>query len=213
MYIRQGPRRFSTRALSDPSFRATLRRASTHGKTLDEQLQEEATAEVIALEERLAVVDGEREQLLCELETMKSIVKQSYDNCSKGKKKKGKRLIYQLSCKRCNQHRDFIGTTHKDLETTVSKHIDGVIQELDLKGKADNNGHLENWSPDFAAHFSKHLRDLLHKSQISRKVVHKFCRENVKVEVLRRQDGAELMWMDDSVHTKMDEEFLEMLSR
>ncbi|KAL9187564.1 hypothetical protein ACHAXT_001667 [Thalassiosira profunda] len=196
---RHGSRRFSAHALLDPSFEETLRRAAASG-SIEEQIKEEAAAEVIALEERLATMDGEREQLMCELETMKAILQETSQ--SKGKKKKGKRLVYQLSCRKCN-NLHFVGTTRKGLDKTMERHVNAVVKEVKSKGSAaDHSDQLENWSPDFAAHFAKHInggsKRFLLKRQASDKEVRRFCQENVKVEVLRRQDGAELMWEEES---------------
>ena len=53
----------------------------------------------------------------------------------------------------------------------------------------------ESWHAEFAAHFAKHCKKGPFKS-VSKKEVIDFCRQNVKVEVLKRSDGAELYWED-----------------
>ena len=47
----------------------------------------------------------------------------------------------------------------------------------------------EAWSGEFAAHFAKHCKPTIKFKAVSEKDVIKFCRENIKVEVLKRGDG------------------------
>ena len=87
-----------------------------------------------------------------------------------------------------------------DLKTTIGKHIDRVV-ETTKKGKAkpgdandEKDGKREKWSEEFCAHFAKHCQSKFPGKSKSEKDVIKFCRANIKCEVLRRHDGAELMW-------------------
>ena len=57
----------------------------------------------------------------------------------------------------------------------------------------------EAWSAEFAQHFARHVKPSLPRIKgVSEKEVIAFCQQNVKVEVLRRSDGAELKlyWED-----------------
>ena len=211
-------RRFSTRALSNPSLRAQLKRASMSGD-MNEQMKETAKVELMALEEALKEMDGERGDLLKELEMMKAILA-----AANGEKqgKKTERLVYQLSCKKCNQHMNFVGTTHTDLKTTMERHFDLVVKAAKSSNKdktftykrkssggsacsdtstGSSGGKKESWAEEFANHFAKHATKRRVSSgvfkSVSEKDIIKFCRENVKVEVLRRGDGAELMWEEE----------------
>jgi len=207
-------RRFSTRAISNPALLAQLKRASMSGD-MNEQMKETAKVELMALEEALKEMDGERGDLLKELEMMKAIL-----TAASGEKqgKKTERLVYQLSCKKCNQHMNFVGTTHTDLKTTMERHFDLVVKagksSKTYKRKSSggsacsetstgsgSGGKKESWSEEFANHFAKHATKRRVSSgvfkSVSEKDIIKFCRENVKVEVLRRGDGAELMWEEE----------------
>lgn len=219
-------RRFSTRASMDSSFSATLKRASTKGNITD-QVREEAKIEMMALEEQLAMMDKDKAELLQELATMKAIlasVDEDKDQ-KKKKKKKRERLVYQLSCRKCNKQMNFVGTTTHDLRTTMERHFDQVVKvattsnnkkisssfskgdnkkkkaenkEGDDDGEVTNNNNKkEAWSAEFAQHFAKHVKPSLPRiKSVSPKEVILFCQQNVKVEVLRRSDGAELYWED-----------------
>jgi len=211
-------RRFSTRAISNPALLAQLKRASMSGD-MNEQMKETAKVELMALEEALKEMDGERGDLLKELEMMKAILA-----AANGEKqgKKTERLVYQLSCKKCSQHMNFVGTTHTDLKTTMERHFDLVIKAAksnkdktftykrkssggsacsDTSTGSGSGGKKESWSEEFANHFAKHATKRRVSSgvfkSVSEKDIIKFCRENVKVEVLRRGDGAELMWEEE----------------
>ena len=207
-------RRFSTRAISNPALLAQLKRASMSGD-MNEQMKETAKVELMALEEALKEMDGERGDLLKELEMMKAILA-----AANGEKqgKKTERLVYQLSCKKCNQHMNFVGTTHTDLKTTMERHFDLVVKAAksnktykrkssggsacsDASTGSGSGGKKESWSEEFANHFAKHATKRRVSSgvfkSVSEKDIIKFCRENVKVEVLRRGDGAELMWEEE----------------
>lgn len=99
-----GARQFTRRASVDPTFASALKRAKTKGN-MEDQLREETKIEVAALEERLAVIDGEKGELIAELQAMKNLLKSTAPS-GKGKKKKKNRdrLVYQLSCKKCNKN-------------------------------------------------------------------------------------------------------------
>ena len=211
----KGRRRLSLCAAGDPKFSAQLRRASMSGD-INEQMREEAKIEMKALEERLKDMDGEKAELLKELATMKAILA-----AADGEKpdKKTERLVYQLSCKKCNKHMNFVGTTHTDLKSTMQRHFERVVEvacknpsksSSSSGGKRKSNGseegeevsddksqksQRESWHEEFALHFAKHCKKGPFKS-VSKKEVIDFCRQNVKVEVLKRSDGAELYWED-----------------
>lgn len=202
---RGSSRRFSTRA-SCSSFSNQLRRQSTMGLSLEKQMREEAELEVQALEERLAEIDGEKGDLLRELDAMRAILQNTSEDDDSVGKKKEERLVYQLSCRKCNKHPNFIGTTVDDIKTTVDRHICRVIEAVNEGKKKsspskrqdnvvalENSGKIENWSEVFAQHFAKHCKPSMFKS-VSDKDVKRFCKANVKIEVLRRSDGTDLMW-------------------
>jgi hypothetical protein len=46
----------------------------------------------------------------------------------------------------------------------------------------------------FAEHFAKHMKPIIGFKSVTEKEIRKFCRANIKIEVLRRQDGTDLMW-------------------
>mmetsp|Transcript_30490 Transcript_30490/g.52021 ORF Transcript_30490/g.52021 Transcript_30490/m.52021 type:complete len:170 (+) Transcript_30490:1400-1909(+) len=163
------------------------------------QMREEAKLEMMALEELLAMMDGEKGELLAELEAMKEILAATEENSGK---KKTERLVYQLSCKKCNKHGSFVGTTDVSLKSALDKHFNRVVEEAKKKkGKKENtNGgdkvkKGEAWHEEFAQHFAKHTKKRFGK--VSEKDIIKFCQRNVKIEVLRRGDGAALMWEED----------------
>jgi len=190
----KGSRRFSTRASIDPSFRLGLQRAATKGD-INDQMREEAKLEMAALEEQLAMMDGEKGELLAELEAMKAILAATE---VKSSKKKSERLVYQLSCKKCNKHGSFVGATDQGLKTMLDQHFEKVVAEAKKKKKSENVEKAkkgEAWHGEFAQHFAKHTKKKFGKT--SEKDIIKFCRQNVKVEVLRRGDGAALMWEED----------------
>jgi hypothetical protein len=181
-----------------------LQRQSTMGLTLEKQMREEAELEVQALEARLVEIDGEKGDLLRELEAMKTILQNTSDDDSVGKKKV-ERLVYQLSCKKCNKHPNFIGTTEDDIITTIDGHICRVIDAV-KEGKSKSSPSkrkdevddikIENWSDAFAHHFAKHCKSSVFKS-VSDQNVKKFCIANVKIKVLRISDGTDLMWEEN----------------
>ena len=175
-------------------------------------MREEAKIEMMALEEQLALMDKDKADLLSELAAMKAILQATEDDKSKKKKKK-ERLVYQLSCRKCNKQMNFVGTTEHDLKTTMKKHFDEVVKatkkpskrrtidSLGSGGDHDNDDKSvehkkEAWHAVFAEHFAKHCRPRIGFKSVSERDVIKFCREHVKVEVLRRSDGAELYWED-----------------
>ena len=198
-------RRFTSFAARDPSFSNQLKRASQCGD-VNEQMKETAKIEMKALEALLKDMDGEKAELLKELATMKAILA-----AAAGEKpgKKTERLVYQLSCKKCNQHMNFVGTTHTDLKTTMQRHFDQVVkaakstkskkksdESVDSADDKSQQSKKEAWHEEFALHFAKHCKPKVFKS-VSEKEVIAFCQQNVKVEVLRRSDGAELYWEDE----------------
>lgn len=201
-------RRFSTRASVSSNYStrfSTISRQSSNGLSLEKQMREEAELEVKALEERLAEIDGEKGDLMKELEAMKSILANTSDDDSVGKKTV-ERLVYQLSCRKCpSMSHSWIGTTHDDIKETIDGHICRVVEEYaDGKGKSksspsksstnSSDGKVENWSKPFAEHFSRHCRPKIGFKSVTEKEIRKFCRANIKIEVLRRQDGTDLMW-------------------
>ncbi|KAL7449334.1 hypothetical protein ACHAWC_002355 [Mediolabrus comicus] len=199
-------RRFSTRASVSSNYStrfSTISRQSSNGLSLEKQMREEAELEVKALEERLAEIDGEKGELIKELEAMKSILANTSDDDSVGKKTV-ERLVYQLSCRKCNKHGSWIGTTHDDIKETIDGHICRVVEEYaDGKGKSksspskgstNSSGKIENWSKPFAEHFARHCKPKIGFKSVTEKEIRKFCRANIKIEVLRRQDGTDLMW-------------------
>ena len=192
-------RRFSRMSLSsqNPRMSASLQRASQMGLGLDEQMKEEAKLEMLALEDRLKDIGGEKADLLAEIATMKALIA-----AAEGKPagKKTERLVYQLSCKKCNKLSSCVGTTHDDIKTTMKRHFDQVYEATkgkkgDLPKPSDND--KLNWSIDFTTHFAKHCKPAIKFKSVSKKDVVTFCRQNVKVEVLKRSDGAELYWEDE----------------
>ena len=204
----KGKRRLSLCASVDPSFSAALRRASMSGD-VNEQMKAEAKIEMLALETRLKGMDSEKSELLKELATMKAIIAAA-DGVKPGKKTE--RLVYQLSCRKCNKHMNFVGTTHDSIKTTMTRHFDEVYEATQNKDllKAESrrggssvksNGSTSkgpgNWNAEFAAHFAKHCKPAIRFKAITKKDVITFCRQNVKVEVLKRSDGAELYWEDE----------------
>ena len=111
--------------------------------------------------------------------------------------------MYPLYCQ------GFVGTTDNDIQVTVMRHIDSVVEEVtkmamrDKNREADSeeqkNNKAEAWSQEFAQHFAKHCKPKgakakLLRKQVSKEDVVKICQQTVKVEVLRRHDGAELYW-------------------
>ena len=115
-----------------------------------------------ALEAALKDMDGERSELLKELETMKALIAAAI-----GEKpgKKVERLVYQLSCRKCNKHKNFVGTTHSDLPQTMKRHFKAVYEATKSKRKSDDSVDSaessksksnEAWSGEFAVHFAKH---------------------------------------------------------
>ena len=153
-----------------------------------------------ALEAALKDMDGERSELLKELETMKALIA-----AANGEKpgKKVERLVYQLSCRKCNKHKNFVGTTHTDLPQTTKRHFKAVYEATKSKRKSDDSVDSaessksksnEAWSGEFAVHFAKHCKPTLKLKAVSEKDVIKFCRENIKVEVLKRGDGGKSLY-------------------
>ncbi len=103
------------------------------------------------------------------------------------------------------KHGSWIGTTHDDIKETIDGHICRVVQEYaDGKGKSKSSpsksstnsseGKVENWSKPFAEHFARHCKPKIGFKSVTEKEIRKFCRANIKIEVLRRQDGTDLMW-------------------
>ena len=104
---------------------------------------------------------------------------------------------------------NFVGTTHTDLKTTMQRHFDQVVkatkstkskkksdESVDSADDKSQQSKKEAWHEEFALHFAKHCKPKVFKS-VSEKEVIAFCQQNVKVEVLRRSDGAELYWEDE----------------
>ena len=214
---RRGSRRLSFQASIDPAFSAQLKRAShSSSGDLNKQMREEAKINMAALEERLKDIAGERSELLNELDTMKALLA-----AADGEKKSGKvteRLVYQLSCKKCNKLSCCVGKTDDDLKTTMKRHVNEVYEYMQSgkknklddskKNKSDGGGSPKSsdsntsrgttgcWNAQFAAHFAKHCKPAIKFKSVSKKEVIRFCRQYVKVEVLKRGDGAELYWED-----------------
>ena len=222
---RRGSRRLSFQASIDPAFSAQLKRAShSSSGDLNKQMREEAKINMAALEERLKDIAGERSELLNELDTMKALLA-----AADGEKKSGKvteRLVYQLSCKKCNKLSCCVGKTDDDLKTTMKRHVNEVYEYMQSgkknksddskknksdgggKNKSDGGGSPKSsdsntsrgktgcWNAQFAAHFAKHCKPAIKFKSVSKKEVIRFCRQYVKVEVLKRSDGAELYWED-----------------
>ena len=211
---RKGSRRFSATASNNPSFSATLKQASM-SEGMDEQIRKEAKIEMAALQERLTRMDEEKATLQKKLQEMKAILDKT--SSKKPRRRRKEQLVYQLSCKKCNNHKNYIGTTNRDLKTTMAKHFDHVVDAAKGKKKGvsksktnkvanDDNktnkskpnqkqGH-EDWISDFAQHFAEHCKSTMKLKLVSEKDIIHFCRENVKVEVLKRSDGSELYWED-----------------
>ena len=132
--------------------------------------------------------------MMAELAMMKGILRSTNDDDDGGKKKKTERLVYQLACKKCgNKPMNFVGTTDKDLKTTMSKHFKEVIRMVKSKGKEDTGRDDQ----EYARHFAKHCKPSLLKKMSDKDII-KFCRTHTKIEVLRRHDGAELYWEEDA---------------
>jgi hypothetical protein len=209
-------RRFSRRASNCPTFSNELRRASSVAGDINTQMHEEAKIEIMALEERLKAMDGEKAELLQELKTMKTILAETSADSSQDQQqpeeKKRERLVYQLSCRKCNVRTNFIGTTDKSLRETVEKHFDHVVRAVkgntskkkSKSGSSDSDeecsissgGKQQDWATEFANHFAKHCskKGLNKFKTVKEEDVIKFCQENVKVELLKRSDGSELYW-------------------
>lgn len=65
------------------------------------------------------------------------------------------------------------------------------------EGSPRNKSKKEEWSKEFAEHFAKHCKPSLPRIKaLNEKEIMQVCQEIVKVEVLRRSDGAALMWED-----------------
>ena len=140
----------------------------------------------------------------------------------RGSAKKAERLVYQLSCKKCHgRHGEYVGATTGTLPATMKGHVDRVVAEVRrgraAKGAEDGPpsssdikaGDQERWSADFARHFADHcLPKNRFRRPMSEKQVLKFCRENVKVELLRRKDGDVLCWDCDDEFTDVHRSLL-----
>lgn len=146
-----------------------------------------------------------------------STVEDNSANCErrisrKNTQKRHRLVHYQLSCRQCNDHHTFMGsTTESDLVSTLQRHFGQVVEVACQKKKSplktrssnarnddDHQDHEEEWTVEFAQHFAKHccsskksssLLPLprLGKSPVREEDVIAFCRQNVKVQVLQRK--------------------------
>ena len=71
------------------------------------------------------------------------------------------------------------------------------VQKMNGKGRRSDAVFTEGtnstkWSATFAQHFAKHCR----KKCKTHKDVIKYCKKNVKIEVLKKESGAALFWND-----------------
>ena len=201
-------KRLSRRASVDMTMQKSLRRASSC-QSVDEQVKEEAKLEIVALESRLSKVNEEQAQLQRELDSMRSLLETTQQEPTeyqekliiKEKKVVRERVIYQLSCHQCKgKDFNFVATTMLDIVDQVDVHFQEVaqqVQKMNGKGRRSESVFTEGtnstkWSATFAQHFAKHCRK---KCKCADDVV-KYCRKNVKIEILKKEDGAELYWND-----------------
>jgi hypothetical protein len=206
---RRQKKRLSRRASVDMTMQKSLRRASSC-QSMDEQVKEEAKLEIIALESRLAKVNEEQVQLQRELDTMRALLESTTQQQEptyeeklivEEKKVVRERLIYQLSCRQCKgKDLNFVATTMLDIIDQVDVHFQEVVQQVQKmngKGRRSDDVFTEGtnstkWSATFAQHFAKHCRK---KCKCAEDVI-KYCRKNVKIEILKKENGAELYWND-----------------
>lgn len=219
-----GVKRFPKRASSDPSFRATLQRVVSTAETTNEQIREEAKIEMMALEELIAM-NTETLEHKRELVMVQAILESTPEDPYKAAN-----LVYLLSCKSCHEQMDFVGSSETDLQTTIEKHYEQVVNVIKksqgngfvnafkksksksksasppaakngpapppTKSKSKSNGPdaREAWSKDFAQHVAKHCKPKSKFKSVSEADALQFCRDNIKIQVLRRQDGAAMYW-------------------
>ncbi len=140
-----------------------------------------------------------------------------------GKKASAERVIYQVSCRKCSKGRDgqMIGTTRGEVKhavrkllkrcahdvvtssTTSPKKGGGLRSSLTsplrsslTKGLRKRSSSVDNTCPEecFRKHLASHIPKLLPKTE---KDVYKYCKEIVKVEVLRKNNDEDLLhWRD-----------------
>ena len=204
----KSPRRLSRRASVDMTLKKSLRRASSSSQSFGEQVKEETKLEIFALESRLAKVNDEQAELQRELESMRALLQSTQEEPKveekvivNEKQVTRERLIYQLSCRQCKgKNLNFVGTTMMDIMEQMDIHFNEVaqqVQKMNGKGRRSDAVFTEGtnstkWSASFAQHFAKHCR----KKCKTHKDVIKYCKKNVKIEVLKKESGAALFWND-----------------
>jgi hypothetical protein len=111
------------------------------------------------------------------------------------------RLIYQLSCRQCKgKNLNFVGTTLLPVMEQVDIHFQEVVQQVQkMNGRGRRvdsvfveGMHSTKWSATFAQHFAEHCRK---KCKCAKDVL-KYCQNNVKIEILKKESGASLYWND-----------------
>lgn len=98
-------------------------------------------------------------------------------------------MTYQLSCRKCNKHLT-VGTTDKDLKTTMGDHFDEVKRLVNTKGKCRED------ADKFARYFAKHMKPKFRKKVPSDNDILKFCQEHAKIEVLNTEARVMRLGMD-----------------
>jgi len=190
------------------TLKKSLRRASSSSTSFGEQVKEETKLEIFALESRLTKVNDEQAELQRELDSMRSLLESTQQEPKveekvivNEKQVTRERLIYQLSCRQCKgKNLNFVGTTMMDIMEQMDIHFDEVaqqVQKMNGKGRRSDAVFTEGinstkWSASFAQHFAKHCR----KKCKTHKDVVKYCKKNVKIEVLKKESGAALCWND-----------------
>jgi hypothetical protein len=201
-------RKLSRRASVDMTLQKSLRRASSSSQSFGEQVKGETKLEIFALESRLAKVNDEQAELQRELDSMRALLESTQQEPKveekivvKEKQVTRERLIYQLSCRQCKgKNLNFVGTTMIDIMEQMDIHFNEVaqqVQKMNGKGRRSDAVFTEGtnstkWSASFAQHFAKHCR----KKCKTHKDVIKYCKKNVKIEVLKKESGAALFWND-----------------
>ena len=109
-------------------------------------------------------------------------------------------MTYQLSCRKCNKHLTFIGSTDKDLKSTMDDHFSEVVRLVKSKGKSKGDEVVRE-DAAFARHIARHVKPSFLKKVPSDKYIIEYCQENVKVEVLANNRSMRRLSLDETAQS------------
>jgi hypothetical protein len=169
----------------------------------------------------------EKREMEAELHEMRVLLDEANQRAEKAQQRAGKkasveRVIYQVSCRKCSKGRDgqMIGMTRGEVKHAVRELLKRCAQDvvtsstspkkggglgssltfplrsLLTRGLRKRSSSVDNTCPEesFRKHLASHIPKLLPKTE---KDVYKYCKEIVKVEVLRKNNDEDLLhWRD-----------------